>query len=279
MLVNFALIGFIVGFGGCAKCSTCSTSAGPVAGAGAGLGHRRHRLVVRHLAKLAATGALIRYLAGMICGPRWRTAREFRARAQVLAINRDRPPVVLMVAIAMLTRLGAERGAVTLAANGIVYQLFSRRTAVDGENAAHCGERAGDGDRAGFTALVRAILWRCLGVAILLSAASSALITDIRGDARGRRRSAHAVAVDRGDPAGGFAGFVLDGVFVPPTRALLLSMAGAALGYGVLLWLTWPLGQRAAGQLHPLIALRADQSLTAVAAPRNPCLRGACGVC
>jgi len=26
------------------------------------------------------------------------------------------------------------------------------------------------------------------------------------------------------------------------TRPLLLSMAGAALGYGVMLWLTWPLG-------------------------------------
>ncbi|HCY01689.1 MAG TPA: MATE family efflux transporter, partial [Erythrobacter sp.] len=45
-------------------------------------------------------------------------------------------------------------------------------------------------------------------------------------------------------PLAGFAGFVLDGVFVGAswTRALLLSMAGAALGYGVMLWLTWPLG-------------------------------------
>ena len=45
-------------------------------------------------------------------------------------------------------------------------------------------------------------------------------------------------------PLAGFAGFVLDGVFVGAswTRALLLSMAGAATLYAVLLWLTWPLG-------------------------------------
>ncbi|HAV81655.1 MAG TPA: MATE family efflux transporter, partial [Erythrobacter sp.] len=71
------------------------------------------------------------------------------------AINRDLflRTVVLMVAIAMLTRLGAERGAVTLAANGIVYQLFVLAALLlDGfENAAQVlnGERAGDGDRAG----------------------------------------------------------------------------------------------------------------------------------
>ena len=45
-------------------------------------------------------------------------------------------------------------------------------------------------------------------------------------------------------PLAGFAGFVLDGVFVGAswTRALLLTMVGAVAGYAVLLWLTWPLG-------------------------------------
>ncbi|HCY01690.1 MAG TPA: MATE family efflux transporter, partial [Erythrobacter sp.] len=106
-----------------------------------------------------------------------RANMSLHALKPFLAINRDLflRTVVLMVAIAMLTRLGAERGAVTLAANGIVYQLFVLAALLlDGfENAAQVlnGERAGDGDRAGFTALVRAILWRCLGVAILLSAA------------------------------------------------------------------------------------------------------------
>ena len=39
-------------------------------------------------------------------------------------------------------------------------------------------------------------------------------------------------------------GFVRDGVFEGAswTRALHLEMAGAAAGYGVMLWLTWPLG-------------------------------------
>ena len=127
-----------------------------------------------------------------------------------------------MLAIVALTRLGAERGAVTLAANGIVYQLFILSALLlDGfENAAQVlnGERKGDDDRAGFTAFIRAILLRCLATANALAAVFAAfggMITDsfaATGEVaeEARRLGPWIVAL----PLAGFAGFVLDGVFV-----------------------------------------------------------------
>lgn len=45
-------------------------------------------------------------------------------------------------------------------------------------------------------------------------------------------------------PFAGVASFVLDGAFVGAswTRALLVSMAGAAVLYALSLWASWPLG-------------------------------------
>ena len=265
VLVNFALIGFLVGRRRMREVlaieifyNLLNIALGLWLALGldwgiAGIGWSSF---IAEFAKLAATGALIWYLAGhdLRAALADRANMSLHALKPFLAINRDLflRTVVLMVAIAMLTRLGAERGAVTLAANGIVYQLFVLAALLlDGfENAAQVlnGERAGDGDRAGFTALVRAILWRCLGVAILLSAAfawAGGMVTDSFAAtpavaAEARTLWPWIVAI----PLVGFAGFVLDGVFVGAswTRALLLSMAGAALGYGVMLWLTWPLG-------------------------------------
>jgi MATE family multidrug resistance protein len=171
-----------------------------------------------------------------------------------LRVNRDLflRTVVLMVSIAALTRLGAERGPVVLAANGIIYQLFILSALLlDGfENAAQVlnGERIGDGDRTGFTAYVRAILLRASAAALLLSA-----IFLLSGKAIVAAFAAtDAVAATAGAllpwivamPLAGFASFVLDGVFVGAswTRALLVSMTGAAACYAALLWLSWPLG-------------------------------------
>ncbi|HAD15315.1 MAG TPA: MATE family efflux transporter, partial [Erythrobacter sp.] len=115
------------------------------------------------------------------------TSISLAALKPFLAVNRDLflRTVVLMAAITALTRLGAERGPVVLAANGIIYQLFVLSALLlDGfENAAQVinGERAGDEDRVGFTAYIRLILWRCLAVAIVLALAFAAIggtITD-----------------------------------------------------------------------------------------------------
>ncbi len=207
-------------------------------------------------AKLAIAALIIWRIAGRDIREALQsgTSISLSALKPFLAVNRDLflRTVVLMIAITALTRLGAERGPVVLAANGIIYQLFVLAALLlDGfENAAQVinGERAGDGDRAGFTAYIRAILWRCLGVAIVLAlifAGFGGMITDSFAAtpavaAEARELWPWLVAV----PLAGFAGFVLDGVFVGAswTRALLLTMVGAVAGYGVLLWLTWPLG-------------------------------------
>ena len=160
--------------------------------------------------------------------------------------------VVLMVALAALTRLSAERGVVSLAANGIFYQLFVvTALLLDGfENAAQVlnGERLGARDREGFTRYIGAMLRRGLGVALVLSALfalfagpvidSFAATPEIA--AMGREHAIWLAVI----PVAGFAAFVYDGVFVGAswTRALLGSMIAAALLYAALLWLSWPLG-------------------------------------
>ncbi len=179
---------------------------------------------------------------------RWEKLRPF------LSVNRDLflRTLVLMVALAAMTRLSAERGPVVLAANGIYYQMFVLTALLlDGfENAAQVlnGERKGAGDREGFRRYISAILVRGLGAAVLVSLAflllsgpvldSFAATEDV---ARTARKYSLWLAVL---PFAGVAAFVYDGVFVGAswTRALLISMAGAAVVYALALWLTWPMG-------------------------------------
>ena len=203
----------------------------------------------------------------------WAALRPF------LSINRDLflRTVILMVALAALTRLSAERGAVVLAANGIIYQLFVfTALLLDGfENAAQVlnGERAGARDRAGFVAYAKAILWRGMGGAVLVSAgfllladpilASFAATQQVRETAQS---SAYWLAII---PFAGVAGFVFDGIYVGAswTRALLATMAGAALVYAGALWLTWPLGN-AGLWLSFTLFLLARAGLQAMLLPR-----------
>ena len=178
----------------------------------------------------------------------WARLRPF------LSVNRDLflRTLILTVALASLTRLSADRGAVTLAANGIFYQMFVLiALLLDGfENAAQVlnGERAGARDRAGFLAYVRAILWRGIGASLLVSLAfllfSGPVLDSFAATpavaAMARDHSLWLVAL----PVAGVTAFVFDGVFVGAswTRALLISMAGAAAVYALALWLTRPLG-------------------------------------
>ena len=265
VLVNFALIGFLIGrrqmrevlaIEVCYNLLNVALGLFLALGLDWGIAGIGWSSFIAEFAKLTVTAALIWHLAGrdIRAALAARTSLSPRALRPFLAVNRDLflRTVVLMIAIAALTRLGAERGPVVLAANGIVYQLFVLAALLlDGfENAAQVlnGERAGAADRQGFTAHIRAILLRCLGVAILLAIVFSffgGMITDsfaatpaVADEAR--RLWPWLVAI----PLAGFAGFVLDGVFVGAswTRALLSSMAGAVAAYGLFLWLSWPLG-------------------------------------
>jgi MATE family multidrug resistance protein len=179
------------------------------------------------------------------------------ARADLLrlfALNRDLfvRTLLLTAAILIFARSGAQAGPVTLAANGILFQLFMLATLLlDGfESAAQvlCGEAIGAGDRRRFDAAVRAALvWG--GVTGLAVSAAYAL-----GGARlaGAFSTDPQVIAATGDyavwlavlPLLGVASFVFDGVFVGAgwTRAMLGTMAAALALYLALLASLAPLG-------------------------------------
>ena len=203
------------------------------------------------LALFLARGELLRQVAGAL---RERSTLEWHSLRPFLSVNRDLflRTLVLTVSLAALTRLSAERGAVLLAANGILYQMFIfTALLLDGfENAAQVlnGERAGASDRRGFVAYARAILLRGMGAAAVVALAfalfagpvlaSFAATTDV--EATALALAPWLIVI----PFAGVASFVLDGVFVGAswTRALLVSMGLASAVYAVTLWLSWPLG-------------------------------------
>ncbi len=212
---------------------------------------------IAEYAKLAAVGLFVmrgRVRRDIAAGLRNRTNLGWAALRPFLSVNRDLflRTVVLMVALAAITRLSAERGAVVLAANGIIYQLFVfTALLLDGfENAAQVlnGERFGAKDRPGFTAYLRAIMWRGFGAAALVALgfllfADPVLASFAATDAVAREAQRHALFLCI-IPFAGVAGFIFDGAFVGAswTRALLLTMLGSAAVFAASLWLTWPLG-------------------------------------
>ena len=213
-------------------------------------------LIAEYVKLVAVGGFVFARMGGPVLAAqaRDRSVLQWDAMRRFLSVNRDLflRTVVLMVALAALTRLSAERGAVTLAANGIMYQLFVvTALLLDGfENAAQVlnGERAGDDDRDGFAAALRAILMRGFGTAALVALgfvfladpilASFAATDEVTVAAQALAPWLIVI------PFAGVASFVFDGAFVGAswTRALLVSMVGAAAGYALALWLTWPLG-------------------------------------
>lgn len=203
------------------------------------------------LALFLARGELLRQVAGAL---RERSTLEWQSLRPFLSVNRDLflRTLMLTVSLAALTRLSAERGAVLLAANGILYQMFIfTALLLDGfENAAQVlnGERAGASDRRGFVAYARAILLRGMGAAAVVALAFALFAGPVLASfAATTNVEATALALAPWlivIPFAGVASFVLDGVFVGAswTRALLVSMGLASAVYAVTLWLSWPLG-------------------------------------
>ncbi|ANU08306.1 MATE family efflux transporter [Paraurantiacibacter namhicola] len=212
---------------------------------------------IAEYAKLLVVGAIVlrgETLRGLLAAAAERANFGWRRLSPFLAVNRNLflRTLILVVALAALTRLSAERGAAVLAANGILYQMFVfTALLLDGfENAAQVlnGERLGARDRDGFTAHIRAILLRGLMAAALVSLAFVLLADPVLASFAATdavREAAQAQAYWLFIiPFAGVAGFVFDGVFVGAswTRQLLATMAVAALVYVAALWLTWPMG-------------------------------------
>ncbi len=209
-------------------------------------------------------------------GETWR----IEALASVLRLNRDLfgRTLLLMGALALLTRAGARQGAVVLAANAILYQLFILSALLlDGfESAAQvlCGEALGAGAPEAFSRLVRRILGWAAQFALIIAG-----LYALAGPSLARSFSTAPQVVATVDryigwavlmPLVGFASYVLDGVFVGAgwTRAMLATMAAALFVFVAALVLVRPFGDgglwfafcfflllRGAGQLAALPSL------------------------
>ena len=178
-------------------------------------------------------------------------ARE--ALGELFAINRDLFFRTLLLTTAMLifARAGAQQGAVTLAANGILFQLFMLSTLMlDGfENSSQvlCGESKGARDGAQFVEAAKvSLIWGgVLGLAMSLAyllfggALASTFSTDPEVVAEARAYAFWVALL----PILGVASFVLDGIFLGAgwTRAMLVTMIGAMAVYCGLLWSLSPL--------------------------------------
>lgn len=183
-----------------------------------------------------------------------RTTWQRPAMTRLFALNRDlfARTVILTGSIVLFARIGAQQGAITLAANGILFQLFMLSTLLlDGfESAAQvlCGEASGANDKERFRASVRSgILWAVIAGAVLTAvyalfagALSARFSTDQQVIAATARYVPWLVAL----PVIGATSFVLDGVFVGAgwTRGMLATMALGTAIYLVMLWALAPLG-------------------------------------
>jgi MATE family multidrug resistance protein len=195
-------------------------------------------------------GAARRALALARAAATWRLAQL----AALFRINRDLfiRTLLLMGVTVLMTRTGAQQGAIILAANAILLQLFSLGTFIlDGfESAAQvlCGEALGARDRPRFERIVRHVLVLAGACAVLIA------LVYLVGGARLAASFSTAPAVTAATgayigwsvvlPLAGVASFVLDGVFVGSswTRSMLLTMAAALAAFVLALFLARPLG-------------------------------------
>lgn len=173
---------------------------------------------------------------------------------RLFALNRDlfMRTLLLTGAILVFARSGAQAGPVTLAANGILFQLFMLATLLlDGfESAAQvlCGEARGAADEQRFKAVVRAALvWgglAGLAVSAFYGLTGSRLAAAFSTDPQVIAATEATVAWLAILPLLGVASFVLDGVFVGAgwTRAMLGTMAAAMALYLALLAILAPWG-------------------------------------
>lgn len=174
--------------------------------------------------------------------------------ARLFVLNRDlfARTLLLTAALLVFAAHGARSGPVTLAANGILFQLFMLSTLLlDGfESAAQvlCGEALGGRSRARFTGAARAALaWggiTGLAVSAAYALGGAPLAATFSLDPAVITTSAAYAPWLALLPLLGVTSFVLDGVFVGAgwTRGMLVTMAAAMAAYLGLLALLQPLG-------------------------------------
>ncbi|MFS0848134.1 MATE family efflux transporter [Novosphingobium panipatense] len=174
--------------------------------------------------------------------------------APLFALNRDLfvRTLLLTGSILLFARTGAEGGPVTLAANGVLFQLFMLSTLLlDGfESGAQvlCGEASGAGSRRRFTDALKAALVSGgamgLVVAIVYALAGPALAGAFSTDPQVIAATARYAPWIALLPLLGVCSFVFDGAFVGAgwTRAMLGTMTVAIAAYLVALAALRPLG-------------------------------------
>jgi MATE family multidrug resistance protein len=209
---------------------------------------------VRGVASASAVSEWLK--TGFLLALAWRQgARPVRgvlrlhAFQRLLALNRDLFLRTLLLTGVMLefTRSGAHAGTVTLAANGILFQMFMLSALVlDGfETAAQvlCGEAAGAGDGATF----RERLWACLrwgwamGLAgtVAYALGGGAIAASFTRNAQVAQAARDYAPWAAALPLLGVSSFVMDGVFIGAgwARAMLGTMAVSFAGFNLALWL------------------------------------------
>jgi MATE family multidrug resistance protein len=169
-------------------------------------------------------------------------------------LNRDLlgRTMLLMVATVLLTRAGARQGAVVLAANAVLYQLFNLSALLlDGfESAAQvlCGEALGARRGDQFARVIRANLAWGFAIAALVSLAYALLVAPIAAGFSTDPQVVRTILTYAGwamaMPLAGVASFVFDGVFIGSswTRAMLVTMAVALATFVGAFALARPLG-------------------------------------
>ncbi|MCM8558344.1 MATE family efflux transporter [Sphingomicrobium sediminis] len=213
--------------------------------------------LIAEYAKLGVTAAVVASAGGFALLRRAASERTILSRQSLLpflSVNRDLflRTLILVIALSALTRIGAERGEVILAANAILFQLFIfTALLLDGfENAAQVlnGERMGAHDRVGFERVTKAIVRRGFVTAFFVSIFFALFAFPIIASFAATNEVA--IAAQRQAPwliimpFAGVASFIYDGVYVGAswTRALLLTMIAGTVVYALALWITWPLG-------------------------------------
>lgn len=213
----------------------------------------------------AAIGTLTAQWSGFLLGaficlrrfrPRWTGWGAILRRqhlGRLFKINTDLfLRTLCMVAVTLwFTRVGARYGAVTLAANALLMQLFTLFSyfmdgfAFAGE--ALCGRFKGAGDHRALAAAVRGVL-TCGGIlailfTILYTVAGQEILALLSNDGEVLEGSSEyfwwAVSI----PLAGFAAFAWDGIVTGTsnTRLMLLSTGVASLFFFAVWWLTYPI--------------------------------------